>query len=109
MQTKYVVYYRLDSKTLATSYLPYSFGTFDSFLTGQGRNHVYGACCSAQTDHKTVSTSSAKLLRDYSHNIYTLLVNFCFALVILTYLEKDPSKKVSQKGTKEVAKLEKQK
>jgi hypothetical protein len=49
------------------------------------------------------------VLRAYSRNIYSLLVNFCFALVILTYLEKDPSKKVSQKGTKEVAKLEKQK
>jgi hypothetical protein len=58
---------------------------------------------------QTINQFQSVQQRAYSHNIYTLLVNFCFALVILTYLEKDPSKKVSQKGTKEVAKLEKQK
>ena len=87
----------------------HSLGTFDSFLTGQGRNHVYSACCSVQTDHKPVSTSSEKVLRGYSYNIYTMLVNFCFALVSLTYLEKDPSRKVSQRETKEVTELEEQK
>ena len=31
-----------------------SFGTFDSFLAGLGRNQVYGACCPAQTAYKPV-------------------------------------------------------
>ena len=35
-----------------SSYLLYSFGTFNSFLTGVGRNRVYVACCSAQAVHK---------------------------------------------------------
>ena len=37
-----------------------SFGTFDSFLAGLGKNQVYDACCSAQMAYKTVHTSSAK-------------------------------------------------
>ena len=43
-------------------YLLFSFGTFDSFLVGLGRNQVYlySACCSTQTAHKPVSSSSAK-------------------------------------------------
>ena len=53
--------------------------------------------------------TSLRGVRVHCLNIYTVLANFCFALVILTYLGKDPSKKVSHKETKEVTKLEKQK
>ena len=35
-------------------YLLFSFGTFDSFLSILDRYWVYGACCSAQTAHKSV-------------------------------------------------------
>ena len=38
-------------------YLHFSFSIFNSFLC---RNQVYRACCSVQTAHKPVSTSSAK-------------------------------------------------
>ena len=43
---------------LATALL--SFGTFDSFLAGSGRNWVFGVCCSVQIAFQPVQTSSAK-------------------------------------------------
>ena len=45
-------YIYLDSKLL------FSMGTFDSFLSGLGRNQF--TCCSAQTAHKPVETSLTK-------------------------------------------------
>ena len=33
----------------------FSFGKFDSFMAGQGRNRVNNACCDAQTAHKSVN------------------------------------------------------
>ena len=57
-----------DSKLQA---LPFSFGTFDSFLSGIGRNRVYSACCSASTTLKPVSTSLAKL-KAYYPDMYTV-------------------------------------
>ena len=44
--------YIFGSKTLAALF---SFGTFDSFLAGLGRNGVYGGCCSAPMACKLVS------------------------------------------------------
>ena len=41
---------------------------FDSLL---GRNQVYGACCSAQTDHKPVQQSGKQALRAYCPDIYS--------------------------------------
>ena len=37
-----------------SSQLLITFGTFDSFPAGLGRNRVYCACCIAQMDHKPV-------------------------------------------------------
>ena len=47
----------------ALSYILFSFGTNDSFLTGHGRNQVYSAYCYIQTAHKPVKNSSAKQTR----------------------------------------------
>ena len=52
-------YIYLDSRLVAT----FQLGIFDSFLAslGKNKNQVYGACCSNQTAHQPVLTSSAKL------------------------------------------------
>ena len=42
-------------------------------MAGLGRNRVKGACWSAQTAHKSVLTSSAKVLKAYCPKIYTML------------------------------------
>ncbi len=54
--------------------LHFSFGTFNSFLTGLARNQVCNACCSAQMDTISVKITSAKqstctncLLSKYIH------------------------------------------
>ena len=52
----------------------FSFGTFDSFLAGFGRNLVYSACCSAQMAQKQwfkpVKQSRQQALRVYCPNLY---------------------------------------
>ena len=67
--------------------LLFSFGTFDSFLAGLGRNRVYRACCSAQTVHKPVQQTRQQVLRAYCPYMYTLqtghqLVMTIFGLAI---------------------------
>ena len=58
---------------IVSSYVPFSFGTFDSFLTGLGRNRVYNVCGSAKWyihQFKPVQQNRKQTLRAYCPNIY---------------------------------------
>ena len=48
-----------------SSWLIFIFGTFDSCLTIQGRNQIWGTISSTQAAHKSVTTSSARQATGY--------------------------------------------
>ena len=93
-----------------SSYHLFSFGSFDSFLTGLGWNQKYSVCCSAQMAHKLVFISvlqrRQQARRAYCPDIYTV----CWACLLAILPPKlfsvyERSKGGHEKGSKKIIKV----